>query len=77
MYVQYILYICVRNSVRLPNLSITARPTIHLPPRVRTDPMLSTAIAFHLFLGGFPSQGMVLCAKKNVGADGTEEKVFV
>lgn len=26
-------------------------------------------------LGGFASHGMVLCAKKNVGADGTEEKV--
>jgi len=26
-------------------------------------------------MGGFPSEGMVLCAKKNVGPDGTEEKV--
>ena len=32
IYVQYILYTCVRNLVRLSNLSITARPTIHLPP---------------------------------------------
>ena len=75
------IYISILNTLG-PSNPNTALPALHLPPRVRTDPVLSTAIAFvrsfvRSFVGGFASHGMVLCAKKNVGADGTEEKVFV
>ena len=73
------MHIYISISIALgPSNPNTALPALHLPPRVRTDPVLSTAIAFvRSFVGGFASHGMVLCAKKNVGADGTEEKVFV